>query len=132
MFGGKKVVLFAVPGAFTPTCHQNHLPGFLKHHDAIKAKGVDRIACLAVNDIFVVSAWAEQSGVGDKLTMLADGSAQFAKAIGLDLDLTERGLGVRAKRFAMIVEDGVVKELMIEDSPGQAEASGAEAVLAKL
>ena len=132
VFSGKKVVLFAVPGAFTPTCHNNHLPGFVEKGDALKAKGVDTIACVAVNDIFVVDAWAKQSGVGDAVTMLADGSALFTKAIGMDLDLTERGLGIRSKRYAMIVEDGVVKELMIEESPGQAIESGADAVLAKL
>ncbi len=132
LFDGKKAALFAVPGAFTPTCHNNHLPGFVEQSDALKAKGVDTIACVAVNDIFVVDAWAKASAVGDKVTMLADGSALFTKAIGLDLDLTERGLGVRSKRYAMIVENGVVKELMVEDTPGTAEASGAAAVLAKL
>ncbi|MCI4665438.1 MAG: peroxiredoxin [Neomegalonema sp.] len=131
-FRGKKIVLFAVPGAFTPTCHQNHLPGYLTHHDALKAKGVDAIVCVAVNDIFVVSAWGEKSGVGDKVMMLADGSALFTKAVGLDLDLTERGLGVRSKRYAMIIEDGIVKELAVEDTPATADASGAEAMLAKL
>ena len=132
LFGGKKIVLFAVPGAFTPTCHNNHLPGYVAQHDALTAKGVDAVACVAVNDVFVMGAWAEKSGVSGKVAMLADGSAAFTKAIGMELDLTARGLGVRSKRYAMVVEDGVVKDLMVEDNPGQAEASTAEAVLAKL
>lgn len=132
LFGGKKAVLFGVPGAFTPTCHANHLPGYVKHFDALKAKGVELIACVAVNDIFVVAAWAEKSGVDGKVTMLADGSAVFTKAAGLELDLSAHGLGLRSKRFAAIIEDGVVSKLMIEDTPATADASGAEAVLAAL
>lgn len=132
LFGGKKAVLFAVPGAFTPTCDQNHLPGYLEHLDALKAKGVDLVACLATNDVFVVGAWAKSTGAEGKLTMLADGSAKFVNEIGLGLDMTERGLGLRAQRFAMILEDGVVKALMVEDTPATADASGAASVLAQL
>jgi peroxiredoxin len=131
IFKGKKVVLFAVPGAFTPTCHKNHLPGFVKNAAAIKAKGVDTIAVTAVNDVFVMDAWKKASGA-DSIEFLADGSANFAKAIGLTADLTERGLGVRSQRYAMVVEDGVVKALNIEDAPGKAEISGAENLLKSL
>ncbi|MEL6317249.1 MAG: peroxiredoxin [Pseudomonadota bacterium] len=132
LFAGKKAVMFAVPGAFTPTCHLNHMPGFVAQADAIRAKGVDEILCLAVNDPFVLGAWGESVGAAGKVTLLADGSAAFTKAIGLDLDLSSFGMGVRSKRFAMIVEDGVVRALMVEDTPKTADASGAEAVLAKL
>ncbi|MEL6978860.1 MAG: peroxiredoxin [Pseudomonadota bacterium] len=132
LFAGKRAVLFGVPGAFTPTCHANHLPGYVTHLDALKAKGVDFVACVAVNDIFVVSAWAEATGAGGAITMLADGSGAFAKAMGLELDLSAFGLGMRQKRFAAIIEDGVVAKLMIEDTPATADASGAEAVLAAL
>lgn len=132
LFGGKKVVLFGVPGAFTPTCHANHMPGYLTHYDALTAKGVDAIACMAVNDVFVMKAWGEASGALGKLHLIADGSANFTKAMGLELDLGAFGLGLRSQRFAMIVENGVLKELMIEDTPKTADASGAAAVLAKL
>lgn len=132
VFGGKKVVLFAVPGAFTPTCSQQHLPGFVANADKIKAQGIDTIACTSVNDIFVLDAWAKGSGADGKVTMLADGSADFAKKIGLELDLSERGLGMRSQRYAMIVEDGVVKALNVEDAPGTAEKSGADAIAALL
>jgi peroxiredoxin len=128
IFGGKKVVLFAVPGAFTPTCSKQHLPGFVANADKIKSKGIDAIACTAVNDVFVMDAWGKSAGADGKVEMLADGSADFAKKLGLDLDLTERGLGVRSKRYAMIVEDGVVKALEIEEAPGSADKSGAEAI----
>jgi peroxiredoxin len=128
IFGGKKVVLFAVPGAFTPTCSKQHLPGFVTNADKIKAKGIDAIACTAVNDVFVMDAWGKSAGAGDKVVMLADGSADFAKKLGLEMDLSERGLGMRSKRYAMIVEDGVVKALEVEDAPGSAEKSGAEAI----
>lgn len=131
-FGGRTVVFFAVPGAFTPTCHANHLPGYVQHGDAIKAKGVDSIAVTGVNDVFVMKAWAEASKATGKIDFLADGSAAFAKAIGMDLDLTERGLGIRSKRYSMLVKDGVVKEFAIEETPGTAAVSGAEAMLAKL
>ena len=132
LFGGKKAVLFAVPGAFTPTCHANHMPGFVNNIDALKAKGADTVACLSVNDVFVMQQWGQASGALGKIDMIADGSAAMTKALDMVLDLTERGLGVRSKRYAMILEDGVVKELMVEDSPAQAQASTAEAVLAKL
>jgi glutaredoxin/glutathione-dependent peroxiredoxin len=132
VFKGKKVVLFAVPGAFTPTCHRNHLPGYVQHGDLIRAKGVDTIAVTGVNDVFVMQAWAEASGAAGKVDFLADGSGMFAKAIGLDLDLTERGLGLRSKRYSMIVKDGVVEALAIEETPGTAAVSGAEAMLGML
>ncbi|MEM9279840.1 MAG: peroxiredoxin [Pseudomonadota bacterium] len=129
---GKKVVLFGVPGAFTPTCHMNHLPGFVEHSDAIKAKGVDEIAVVSVNDVFVMDAWSGVSGAEGKVKFLADPNAEFTKAIGMELDLTERGLGVRSKRYAMIVEDGKVTTLNIEDNPGQAVESTAEKILEAL
>jgi len=131
-FSGRKVALFAVPGAFTPTCHNNHLPGFLANADALKAKGVDAIACVSVNDVFVLDAWAKSTGAQDKIEFLADGSAVFAKALGLELDGTERGLGIRSKRYAMLVDDGVVKVLNIDDVPSNAEVSGAEALLQQI
>jgi glutaredoxin/glutathione-dependent peroxiredoxin len=131
-FSGKKVVLFSVPGAFTPTCSAKHLPGFVQNSAALKAKGVDSIACISVNDAFVMDAWGKDQQVGDKVDMLADGSAKFAQAMGLELDLTERGLGVRGKRYAMVVEDGVVKDLFVEPTPGDFEVSSAEYVLGKL
>ncbi|MFT4098256.1 MAG: peroxiredoxin [Rhodoblastus sp.] len=131
LFKGKKVVLFGVPGAFTPTCHKNHLPGFVENEKAIKAKGVDDIAVISTNDVFVMSAWAKDTGAAGKITFLADGSAAFAKATGLDLDLSERGMGMRNKRFSMIVDDGVVRSLNIEEGPG-AEKSGAKTMLEQL
>ena len=131
-FADRKVVLFSVPGAFTPTCSVKHLPGFVTKADDIKAKGVDEIVCIAVNDAFVMGAWAKDQGTGDKVMMLADGSAAFTKSIDLVLDLTERGMGVRSHRYAMVVEDGVVKSLDVESNPGGLEVSSAEAVLAKL
>lgn len=130
--GGKKVVLFAVPGAYTPTCHRAHLPGFVTNHDALKAKGVDTIACTSVNDIFVLAQWGKDSGADGKIVMLADGAAEFAKAIGLEVDLTAPGLGVRSQRYAMVIDNGVVTSLGIEEAPGKTEKSGAEAVLAGL
>ena len=130
-FAGRKVVLFAVPGAFTPTCSQKHLPGFVANADAIKAKGVDEIACVSVNDAFVMDAWGADQGAAGKVTMLADGSAKLAKALGLDMDLTERGMGPRSQRYAMVVDDGTVTLLNVEES-GQFEASKAETVLAAL
>jgi peroxiredoxin len=131
LFKGKKVVLFAVPGAFTPTCHKNHLPSFVKNAAAIKAKGVDTIAVTGVNDVFVMDAWKKASG-SDSIEFLADGSGNFAKALGMTLDLSERGLGVRSQRYAMIVDDGVVKTLNIEDAPGKADISGADNLLKSL
>jgi peroxiredoxin len=132
VFKGKKVVLFAVPGAFTPTCHKNHLPGFLKNADAIKAKGVDAIAVTSVNDVFVMTEWAKASGAEGKIDFLADGNADFAKALDLTMDGAAGGLGLRSQRYSMLVEDGVVKSLNIEDGPGKAEISGADALLKQL
>ncbi len=132
LFKGKKVALFAVPGAFTPTCHAQHLPGFLQSADAFKAKGVDLIACTAVNDIFVLDAWGKASGVDGKVTFLADGNGDFAKAIGLDMDGGPIGFGIRSKRYSMLVDDGVVKVLHVETQPGVAQESSAERLLADL
>ena len=131
LFKGKKVVLFAVPGAFTPTCHKNHLPGFVKNAAAIKAKGINTIAVTGVNDVFVMDAWKKASG-GDSIEFLADGSGNWAKALGLTVDLTERGLGVRSQRYAMLVDNGVVKTLNVEDSPGKADVSGADNLMKSL
>ncbi|HEX2939945.1 MAG TPA: peroxiredoxin [Rhodopila sp.] len=128
VFKGKKVVLFAVPGAFTPTCSAKHLPGFVEKADALKGKGVDTIACISVNDAFVMGAWGKDQGVGDKIVMLADGAAAFAKAVGLELDLNARGMGWRSQRYAMVVEDGKVTHLGVEQ-PGGFEVSKAEAIL---
>jgi peroxiredoxin len=132
VFSGKRVVLFAVPGAFTPTCNNMHLPGFLSNLDAFKAKGVDEVVCTAVNDVFALTAWAKATGAQDKITFLADGNGEFARAIGLDLDASAAGLGVRSKRYAMLVEDGAVKILNVEDAPGKAEQSSAEALLSAI
>jgi glutaredoxin/glutathione-dependent peroxiredoxin len=132
VFKGKKAVLFAVPGAFTPTCHKNHLPGYVTHASALKAKGVELIAVTGVNDVFVMKAWKEASGAGDAVMFLADGSGDFAKAVGLELDASARGLGLRSKRYAMILKDGVVEYLAVEDVPSSASVSGAEAILEKL
>jgi peroxiredoxin len=129
---GRKVVLFAVPGAFTPTCSEKHLPGFLDQAAAIKAKGVDAIVCVAVNDPFVLSAWEKARNVDGRVQMLSDGNAELARTLGLDFDASGFGLGTRSKRYAMIVEDGTVKTLLIEDAPTQAEKSSAAAILALL
>ncbi len=131
VFKGRKVVLFAVPGAFTPTCHKNHMPGFVAKADEIKAKGVDAIVVTAVNDVFVMDAWTKQSGSDGKIEYIADGNGDFAKAIGLTMDGSGFGLGTRSQRYAAIVEDGVVKDIAVEPAPG-VSVSGAEAVLAKL
>ncbi len=131
LFGGKKVVLFAVPGAFTPTCSEQHLPGFIEKADEIKSKGVDDIICLSVNDAFVMKAWGKDRGAAGKVTMIADGNADLAKALGLDFDGSGIGFGVRAQRFAAIVEDGVVTKLAVEQ-PMKFEVSSAEAILAAL
>ena len=127
-----KVVLFAVPGAFTPACSNVHLPGFVQQADAILAKGVDRIACLSVNDAFVMGAWGKDQGVGDKVTMVADGSADLTRAMGLELDATGFGMGLRAQRFALVAEDGVITHLAVEANPAEVEGSSAEAILAAL
>ena len=131
IFKGKKVVLFAVPGAFTPTCSAKHLPGFVQNADALMAKGVDHVVCVSVNDAFVMGAWAHDQGVGDKVLMLADGSGAFTKAVGLELDLVARGLGVRSQRYALVAVDGKVTHLAIE-APGGFDVSRAEAILAAL
>jgi len=131
LFKGKKVVLFALPGAFTPTCSAKHLPSFVQLADKIRAKGVDTIACLSVNDAFVMDAWGKNQNVGDKVTMLADGNGDFTKAVGLTMDGTGYGMGVRSQRYAMVVENGVVKTLNVE-APGAYEVSSAEAILKAL
>ncbi len=132
LFSGKKVVLFSLPGAFTPTCSAKHLPGYISNVDALKAKGVDEIACLAVNDAFVMGAWGDAQGAAGKVTMLADGSGDYTKALGMELDLTGLGLGVRGKRFAMVVENGNVTQLAEEPNPGELDVSAAEKILAAL
>jgi peroxiredoxin (alkyl hydroperoxide reductase subunit C) len=131
IFKGRKVVMFAVPGAFTPTCSAKHLPGFIEHADEIRAKGVDAVVCMAVNDVFVLDAWAKDQGVDSKIIMLADGSGAFTKALGLELDLVPRGLGVRSQRFALIADDMKVTHLAVEP-PGGFDVSRAEAILAAL
>jgi peroxiredoxin len=128
---GKKVVLFGLPGAFTPTCSAKHAPSYLQHYDELKAKGVDTIACMSVNDAFVMGAWGRNLHADGKVRMLADGSAEYTKKLGLELDLTARGMGVRSQRFSMLVDDGVVKALNVE-APGKFEVSGAETMLQEL
>ncbi len=130
-FAGKKVVLFSVPGAFTPTCSAKHLPGFIEQADEILAKGADAIACMSVNDVFVMHAWGKDAGVEDKVVMLADGNGDFTKELGLELDGRGFGLGIRSQRFAMIVEDGVVTELNVEE-PGAFHVSSAGYILGQL
>ncbi|QIG80051.1 peroxiredoxin [Stakelama tenebrarum] len=127
-FKGRKVALFSVPGAFTPTCSAKHLPGFIEKEAELKAKGVDEIACTAVNDAFVMNAWGKDAGVGDKVTMLADGNAAFAKAVGLEMDGSGFGMGTRGQRFSMLVNDGVVEQLNVE-APGEFKVSSAEYML---
>lgn len=131
LFKGKKVVLFSVPGAFTPTCDAKHLPGFVQLADQIRAKGVDTIACMAVNDVFVMNAWGKSSGVGDKVVMLADGNGEYARALGLELDARKFGMGTRGQRFALVVDNGTVKSVNVEE-PGQFKVSAAEHVLGQL
>jgi peroxiredoxin len=131
LFKAKKVVLFALPGAFTPTCSAKHLPGFVQNADTIKAKGVDTIACLSVNDAFVMNAWGKDQKVGDKVMMLADGNGEFSKAVGLTMDGTGYGMGQRSQRYAMVVQDGVVRALNVE-APGAFEVSSAESILKAL
>ena len=131
LFQGKKVVLFAVPGAFTPTCSEQHLPGFIEKAGAIKSKGVDDIICLSVNDAFVMDAWGKDRGAGDNVHMVADGNGDFSKAVGLDFDGAGIGFGLRAQRFAMIVDDGIVTKLAVE-APMKFEVSSAEAILESL
>jgi peroxiredoxin len=131
IFKGKKVVLFAVPGAFTPTCSAKHLPGFVQNSEAMRTKGVDTVACIAVNDAFVMAAWGKDQSCDGKVVMLADGSAAFTKALGLELDLVGRGMGVRSQRYALVAEDGKVTHLAVE-APGGFEVSKAESILANL
>ncbi len=131
LFKGKTVVLFSVPGAFTPTCDARHLPGFVDHADAFKAKGVDTVACMAVNDVFVMNAWGKHANVGDKVMMLADGNAEYAKALGLELDASGFGMGTRGQRFALVVKDGVATHVEVE-KPGEFKVSAADFVLSKL
>ena len=131
LFSGKKVVLVSVPGAFTPTCSANHLPGFIDHADAIAAKGVDTVACMAVNDVFVMNAWGKDRGVGDSVVMLADGNGEYARALGLEMDGTAFGMGMRGQRFAIIVDDGTATHVAVE-APGQFEVSKAESILEQL
>jgi peroxiredoxin len=130
MVKGKKIVIFGLPGAFTPTCSAKHVPGYVQQYDALKRKGVDEIWCLAVNDAFVMGAWGRDQHVAGKVRMMADGSAAYTKKLGLDVDLTARGMGVRCQRFSMLVENGVVKSLNVE-APGKFEVSGAETMLAQ-
>lgn len=132
IFDGKTVVLFAVPGAFTPTCHMKHMPGFVAHQEAFRAKGVDTIACTAVNDAFVLNAWAKSTPGTEGLVFLADGNADFARAIDLALDASGFGLGTRSLRYAMLVKDRVVQAIHVEDVPSKAEMSSAEALLAAM
>jgi len=131
LFSGKKVVLFSVPGAFTPTCSLKHLPGFFELAETIRAKGVDTIACTAVNDVFVMHAWGKDQGVGDAVLMLADGNAYYVQALGLESDSTAWGMGIRGKRFAIIADDGVATTVAV-DAPGQFEVSSAQAILERL
>lgn len=131
IFEGKRAVLFAVPGAFTPTCSDYHLPGFLEYADRIRSRGIDLIACTAVNDVFVMDAWAQAREVGDKVLMLADGNGDFARAMGLEMDSSRFGMGKRSRRYAAVVDNGVVKQLFV-DQPGALEVSAAESVLAAL
>jgi peroxiredoxin len=131
LFDGKRVVLFSVPGAFTPTCSAKHLPGFLEQAAALRAKGIDTIACMAVNDVFVMNAWGKGANVGDKVKMLADGNGEYAKALGLELDARGFGMGVRGQRFALVVDNGVATKVLVE-APGEFKVSAAEYVLGQL
>ncbi|MEM6819647.1 MAG: peroxiredoxin [Pseudomonadota bacterium] len=131
LFTGKKVVLISVPGAFTPTCSMNHLPGFVEHAQAFKDKGVDTIACMAVNDVFVMDAWGKDRSAGDDVIMLADGNGEYTRALGLELDATGFGMGMRGQRFAIVVEDNVATHVAVE-APGDFKVSAAEAVLEAL
>jgi peroxiredoxin len=131
VFDGRRVLLFGIEGAFTPTCHNRHLPSVLKEYDAIKAKGIDAVVCLAVNDVFVLDAWARTSGVGDRVVMLADGNGTYARALGLELDVTRWGMGMRLARCSMIVENGVVKALNVE-APDEYRVSSAEQLVCQL
>lgn len=131
LFAGRTVALFSVPGAFTPTCSARHLPGFIERADAIRAKGVDEIVCTAVNDAFVMSAWGKAAGVGDKVTMLGDGNGDFVRALGLEMDASKNGMGIRGRRFSMLVRDGVVAQLNVEE-PGEYRVSTADHLIGQL
>jgi peroxiredoxin len=131
LFAGKKVVLFAVPGAFTPTCSSQHVPGFLANFNAIAAKGIDEIACMSVNDVHVMAAWGRDLGVGNKIRMLADGNGDYATALGLDADSRPFNMGIRSRRFAIVIDDGIAASIAV-DEPGQFEITSAESVLAQL
>ena len=131
LFEGKRVVLFSVPGAFTPTCDAKHLPGFIQLTEQLRAKGVDTIACMAVNDVFVMNAWGRASGAGDRVMMLADGNGDYARALGLELDARKFGMGARGQRFAIVVKDGVATEVAVE-APGEFRVSSAEYILGRL
>ena len=131
LFAGKKVVLFSVPGAFTPTCDAKHLPGFVEHATELRAKGIDTVACMAVNDVFVMNAWGKQSNVASKVLMLADGNGDYAKALGLEMNGTGFGMGMRGQRFAVVVDNGTVSKLFVE-GPGEFKVSSAEYVLSQL
>jgi len=131
LFGGKKVVLFSVPGAFTPTCSINHLPGFIDLSNDILGKGVDTIACMAVNDVFVMDAWGKDRGVKDKVSMLSDGNGEYTRALGLEMDVSGAGMGIRGQRFAIIVDDGIATHVAVEEA-GKFELSSAESILANL
>lgn len=131
LVGGRKIAVFGLPGAFTPTCSAQHVPSYIKHCDALKAKGISEIWCVSVNDAFVMGAWARDQTAGGKVRMMADGSAEFTKALGLELELTARGMGLRMQRFSMVLDNGVVSQLNIE-APGKYDVSSAEAMLAKL
>ena len=126
---GKKIIVFAVPAAFSPTCSRTHLPGYLENHDKLMEKGIDAIICVSVNDIFVMKAWAKDQNSGDKVILAADGSAKFTKAIGMDVDLDTFGQGIRSKRYSMLIDDSIIKSINIEGKPGQAEDSGATKML---
>jgi peroxiredoxin len=132
LFNGKTVVLFSVPGAFTPTCSKTHLPSFVQNASALKAKGIDTLACMAVNDVFVMDAWGKGSGADGKVLMLADGNAAYTKALGLDLDASGFGMGTRGQRFALVAKNGVVQKLNVEPSAGQCTISGGQSILESL
>ncbi|MGA1604068.1 MAG: peroxiredoxin [Burkholderiaceae bacterium] len=131
MVKGKTIIVFGLPGAYTPTCSAKHVPGYVQHHDALKAKGVDEVWCVSVNDAFVMGSWGREQGTKGKVRMLGDGNAEFSQAVDLTLDLTGRGMGIRSNRYAMLVKDGVVKALHVEE-PGKFDVSSAEAMLALL
>jgi len=132
LFKGRRVVVFGVPGAFTPTCSAQHLPGFIHNAEAIKAKGIDEIACVSVNDAFVMKAWGEAQGADGKVTMLADGNGDFTRAVGVEIDASGFGMGKRSARYSLLVEDGVVKQINVEEAPGQMKVSSAESLLAQV